>query len=141
MLGCLGGVAACSYALMRSEVHHRTRAILDPLTGLLNREALADRFAELAEQAAVTGGSIALVACDLDHFKDINDEHGHERGDTVLREAAYVLRKHLRSFELVYRLGGEEFLIVLPGAPLAEAEAIAEHTRAAIERHRLGGLP
>jgi diguanylate cyclase (GGDEF)-like protein len=141
MLGCLGGVAACSYALMRSEVHHRTRAILDPLTGLLNREALPDRFAELAEQAAVTGGSIALVACDLDHFKAINDEHGHERGDTVLREAAYVLRKHLRSFELVYRLGGEEFLIVLPGATRPEAEAIAEHTRVAVEQHRLAGLP
>jgi diguanylate cyclase (GGDEF)-like protein len=141
MLGCLGGVAACSYALMRSEVHHRTRAILDPLTGLLNREALPDRFAELAEQAAVTGGSIALVACDLDHFKEINDEHGHERGDTVLREAAYVLRKHLRSFELVYRLGGEEFLIVLPGATLPEAEAIAEQTRVAVEQHRLAGLP
>ena len=142
MLGCLGGVAACSYALMRSEVHHRTRAILDPLTGLLNREALPDRFAELAEQAAVTGGSIALVACDLDHFKDINDEHGHERGDTVLREAAYVLRKHLRSFELVYRLGGEEFLIVLPGAPLPEAEAIArahaQGDRAAPSRRAAG---
>ena len=66
-----------------------------------------------------------MVACDLDHFKQVNDVHGHDRGDAVLRDAAYVLRKHLRSFELAYRLGGEEFLIVLPGVALAEGMAIA----------------
>ena len=141
VLGCLGGLTAVSHSLMRSEVHHRTRAVLDPLTGLLNREGLADRFDELAVQAAVTGGSIALVVGDLDRFKAVNDAHGHERGDAVLRDVAYLLRKNLRSFELVYRMGGEEFLIVLPGAELLEARVIAEQARAAIEAHGLGGLP
>ena len=140
-LGCIVGLAACSYALMRSEVHQRTRATLDPLTGLLNREALGTRFAELAEQAALSDGSVALVVCDLDRFKAVNDEYGHDRGDTVLKEAAYIMRKNLRSFELVYRLGGEEFMVVLPGSTASEAEEVAERIRAAIERERPGGLP
>jgi diguanylate cyclase (GGDEF)-like protein len=125
---------------MRSEVHQRTRAILDPLTGLLNREALTGRFAELAEQAALTDEWVALVACDLDHFKAINDEYGHDRGDEVLHAAAQAIRNSLRSFELVYRTGGEEFLIVLPGASLEQAAELAERVRSLIERARPGGL-
>jgi diguanylate cyclase (GGDEF)-like protein len=140
-LATLGGLASISYVLMRSERQQRSDAILDPLTGLLNRKALMDRFAEIAEQAALTGGWVSLIACDLDHFKAINDEHGHERGDAVLKDAAYVIRRNLRSFELVYRMGGEEFLIVLPGATLADAEPLAERARVAIEDARPGGLP
>jgi diguanylate cyclase (GGDEF)-like protein len=135
------GLGAGSYTLMHSEIRQRTHAILDPLTGLLNRKALTDRFAELSEQAALTGESVALVACDLDGFKAVNDEHGHERGDAVLKEAAYVIRRSLRSFELVYRLGGEEFLIVLPGADTATALRLAETVRTAVEQTRPGGLP
>ena len=120
------GLAAFAQALMRAEMQQRSDAVLDPLTGLLNRKALASRFDEIAQQAALTGAPVCLIACDLDHFKQVNDAHGHERGDAVLKDAAYVLRKHLRSFELVYRLGGEEFLIVLPGVGLAEGRAIAE---------------
>jgi diguanylate cyclase (GGDEF)-like protein len=140
-LATLGGLAGISYALMRAERQQRSDAILDPLTGLLNRKALMDRFAEIAEQAAVTGGWVSLIACDLDHFKAINDEHGHERGDAVLRDAAYVIRHSLRSFELVYRMGGEEFLIVLPGATLEDAQPLAERARVAMEDARPGGLP
>ena len=58
-----------------------------------------------------------MIAADLDHFKEVNDTRGHETGDAVLRETAYEMRKCLRSFELFYRLGGEEFLVVIPGAP------------------------
>jgi diguanylate cyclase (GGDEF)-like protein len=140
-LATLGGLASISYALMRSERQQRSDAILDPLTGLLNRKALMDRFAEIEEQAAVTGGWVSLIACDLDHFKAINDEHGHERGDAVLRDAADVIRHTLRSFELVYRMGGEEFLIVLPGATLEDAQPLAERARVAMEDARPGGLP
>jgi len=138
---CVAGLTACAHALMRSEVQQRADAILDPLTGLLNRKALEDRFAELREQAVLTEGSVALVACDLDHFKAVNDEHGHDRGDAVLKEAAYVLRKNLRTFELVYRLGGEEFLVVLPGTELTQAKEIAERIRLSMEEQRPGGLP
>ena len=114
-LACCTGLAAFAETLMRAEMEQRSDAVLDPLTGLLNRKALGARFEEIAQQAALTGAPICLIAADLDHFKRVNDEHGHDRGDAVLKDAAYVLRKHLRSFELIYRLGGEEFLIVLPG--------------------------
>lgn len=142
--GCLValiGLAAGSHALMHAELRQRTQAILDPLTGLLNRKALMDRFAELSEQAALTDESVALVACDLDNFKAINDQYGHERGDAVLKDTAYVMRRSLRSFELVYRMGGEEFLIVLPGADETIACQLAETVREAIEAASPGGLP
>jgi diguanylate cyclase (GGDEF)-like protein len=89
----------------------------------------------------MTGAPICLIACDLDHFKRVNDDYGHARGDAVLKDAAYVMRKHLRSFELVYRLGGEEFLIVLPGVPIDEGRSIAERVRTGIENARPAGLP
>jgi diguanylate cyclase (GGDEF)-like protein len=140
-LASCAGLAAFAETLMRAEMQQRSDAVLDPLTGLLNRKALAGRFVEIAQQAALTGQPICLVACDLDHFKRVNDEHGHARGDAVLKDVAYLLRKSLRSFELVYRLGGEEFLIVLPGVPVPEARAIAERVRAGVEEARPGGLP
>jgi diguanylate cyclase (GGDEF)-like protein len=140
-IACCAGLAAFSETLMRAEMEQRSEAVLDPLTGLLNRKALLGRFEEIAQQAALTGAPICLIACDLDHFKRVNDEHGHDRGDAVLKDAAYVLRKQLRSFELIYRLGGEEFLIVLPGVALAEGRAIAERVRSGLEEARPGGLP
>ena len=139
-LACCAGLAAFSEALMRVELQQRSDAVLDPLTGLLNRNTLELRFDELAQQAKLTGAPVCLIACDLDHFKQVNDRHGHDRGDTVLKDAAYVLRKSLRSFELLYRLGGEEFLIVLPGSSLAEGRAIAERVRVGLEDARPGGL-
>jgi len=137
---CLIGLAACCYVLMGSDIRQRAEAILDPLTGLLNRNALTGRFAELAEQAALTGEPVALVLCDVDRFKHVNDEHGHERGDAVLKEVAYTMRRSLRSFELVYRLGGDEFLVVLPGAALGAAHTLAERLRDALAAARPGGL-
>ncbi len=140
-LASCGGLAAFAEALMRAELQQRSDAVLDPLTGLLNRKALAGRFEEIAQQAKLTGAPVCLVACDLDHFKQVNDVHGHDRGDAVLKDAAYVLRKQLRSFELVYRLGGEEFLIVLPGCSIHEGHAIAERVRIGLADARPGGLP
>jgi diguanylate cyclase (GGDEF)-like protein len=134
------GLAAFAQALMSAEMQQRSDAVLDPLTGLLNRKALATRFDEIGQQAALSGAPVCLVACDLDHFKQVNDVHGHDRGDAVLKDAAYVLRKHLRSFELAYRLGGEEFLIVLPGVGLPEGLAIAGRVCSGLEDARPGGL-
>jgi diguanylate cyclase (GGDEF)-like protein len=134
------GLTAFADTLMRTEMQQRSEAVLDPLTGLLNRKALAPRFEEIAQQAALTGGSVCLLAFDLDRFKQVNDRHGHERGDRVLTETAYTMRKQLRSFELVYRMGGEEFLIVLPDASLEQGVQVAERLRAAVERSRPCGL-
>lgn len=139
-LASAAGLTAFANTLMRTELKQRSDAVLDPLTGLLNRNALATRFEEIAQQAALTDGWVCLLVCDLDRFKEVNDVHGHERGDAVLREVADVLRTHLRSFELVYRLGGEEFLVVLPGSTLDVGRAIAERLRSMLEAARPAGL-
>lgn len=134
-------VTAVTTALTDAEVQFRGESVLDPLTGLLNRSGLAARFAEVGEQARLLKRPVCLIMCDLDHFKYVNDEHGHERGDVVLREVSYEMRKWLRSFELFYRLGGEEFLVLLPGIDLPHGVKIAEDLRAAVEASRPGGLP
>ncbi|HEY2142024.1 MAG TPA: diguanylate cyclase [Solirubrobacteraceae bacterium] len=135
-LALLVGVVSIVWALQAAELHHRDEAILDPLTGLLNRHALVPRFIEISHQARLTGQPVCVVLCDVDCFKAVNDEHGHDRGDAALRDIAYELRKRLRSFELVYRLGGEEFLIVLPGLDLSTGKATAERLRAAVAAAR-----
>jgi diguanylate cyclase (GGDEF)-like protein len=139
-LALLAGVVSIVLALQAAELHHRGEAILDPLTGLLNRHALAPRFAELAVQAHVNSQPVSLLLCDVDNFKAINDSHGHDQGDAVLRDVAYALRTQLRSFELVYRLGGEEFLVVLAGAGIGEGVEIAERLRTAVERAKPAGF-
>lgn len=132
-LALLFSVAILSTALMRSDMEHRSEAIVDPLTGMLNRGALQTRLPELAAQAEVNGRPVGVVVLDLDRFKAVNDGHGHAVGDLVLQEVAYRVRKHLRAYDLAYRLGGEEFLVVLPGADLEQATEIAEGLRVAIE--------
>jgi diguanylate cyclase (GGDEF)-like protein len=139
-LALLAGVVSIVWALQAAELHHRDEAILDPLTGLLNRHALMPRFIELSHQARLTQQPVCMVLCDVDGFKAINDEYGHDRGDAVLRDVAYELRKRLRSFELVYRLGGEEFLIVLPGLESKAGMEVAERLREAVEQTRPQGI-
>ncbi len=125
-------VAILSTALMRSDVEHRTEAVIDELTGMLNRKALTHRIAELTQQARMTGEPVGMIVGDLDHFKEINDSAGHSVGDDVLRDVAYLLRGQLRAFDLAYRIGGEEFLVLLPGSGLAQSGVIAEQLRRAV---------
>ncbi len=140
-LALLVAVTAIVWALQGAELHHRDEAILDPLTGLLNRYALAPRFLEISQQALVTGQPVSIILCDVDRFKEVNDVHGHDCGDAVLRDIAYDLRRRLRSFELVYRLGGEEFMVVLPGVGLTAGHATAERLRAGVQTLRPTGIP
>ena len=127
----------CPSALMRSDLEHRTEAVIDDLTGMLaNRRALEQRLEELEAQAVVGGQSVAAIAADIDHFKRVNDEHGHARGDDVLVEVAYRLRSRLRAFDLAYRVGGEEFLVLLPGAGMEEARILADALRDAVVADR-----
>jgi diguanylate cyclase (GGDEF)-like protein len=135
------GIAMYIHPLVDSDVRHRADSTLDELTGLLNRRGLEPRFAEVAEQAALTGQPVSLVVADIDRFKSINDEHGHGVGDDVLREVAFAMRAGLRTFELLYRFGGEEFLLLLPGANENDAAEIAEELRVAIEEVHPAGLP
>jgi diguanylate cyclase (GGDEF)-like protein len=141
VLALLVGVVAIVSALQAAELHHRDEAILDQLTGLLNRHALLPRFTEITQQARLTNQPVCLLLVDLDRFKEVNDWRGHHLGDAVLQAVAYEMRKQLRSFELMYRLGGEEFLIVLPGVDLETGEILAERLREAIQEAPPAGIP
>jgi len=136
-------VALLGGALVQSDRDHRREAILDPLTGLLNRSALAQRFSELTADSRDprNAGKLGLLIGDLDHFKLVNDQHGHAVGDVVLKDVGYTLRKHLRALDNVYRVGGEEFVVLLPGAGGVEgAYEVAERLREAVEESRPAGL-
>ena len=139
-VAALFGLSVFADGLMRAEVESRSTSGQDALTGLLNRKALATHFAEVAKQAEMTGRDVCLVLMDLDHFKAVNDEHGHSRGDAVLRDAAQVMRNNLRSFELVYRVGGEEFLVLMPGVDRAGGRIVADRLREALAGARPGEL-
>jgi len=140
VLVLLAALIVVQQPVVDAEIRWRKDAVLDPLTGLLNRQGLKRRFIELAEQARLAADPVSLVLLDLDTFKAVNDEHGHARGDAVLTEVAYALRKELRSFELLYRLGGDELLLILPGAQFEAAHRLAEQARAAIEQCHPAGL-
>jgi diguanylate cyclase (GGDEF)-like protein len=134
-------MAILSGAATQSEREHRREAVIDPLTGLLNRTAFAQRLAEL--QSQINRGldePIGFLLGDVDHFKAVNDVHGHPVGDAVLTDVAYALRTELRTYDLVYRVGGEEFAVVLPGADLETTREIAERLRAAVASASTGGI-
>jgi diguanylate cyclase (GGDEF)-like protein len=137
LLGIIGFTGA---TVGRSSIHYRGAAVVDDLTGMLNRAALTARAAELAHQTRLTGERVAVILADLDHFKSINDRHGHARGDVVLQEVAYRIRKYLRAFESVYRLGGEEFAVLLTGCDGIDARRAAERIRDAVHSEAVHGL-
>lgn len=108
-------------------------AHVDPLTGLYNRRYALPQLAAIAARAADTGTDFAVMVVDLDRFKLVNDRHGHAAGDQVLVEVARRLTANLRSSDLLARIGGEEFLVVLPDCPMAEARRVAERLCQAVE--------
>ncbi len=131
-----------SGALVESDRAHRRRSTLDPLTGLFNRNALEQRLSELDGQPCnpSEGFSHAFLLCDLDHFKRVNDQFGHAAGDAVLQDVAYTMRAALRAGDSIYRVGGEEILVMLPGAGHVDAMEIAERLRVAVRERRPVGV-
>jgi two-component system, cell cycle response regulator len=109
-------------------------ALTDELTGLYNRRYLDAHLDELIERVHQDGISAAVLMFDIDHFKQVNDAHGHAAGDDVLRELAVRTVNSVRSVDLVARWGGEEFVVVMPETDLAIASAVAERLRAAVAR-------
>jgi diguanylate cyclase (GGDEF)-like protein len=126
-------VAMFQTVLMRSDVKYRAEAVVDPLTQTLNRNALNHRVAELEQQSRLAKLPVGVIVADLDEFKQINDRLGHSCGDAVLRSVAYELRRSLRAFDLLYRIGGEEFLVLVPGADLERLGTLAEELRESVE--------
>jgi two-component system chemotaxis response regulator CheY len=130
--------------LSESLAREEALATRDSLTGLPNRRALYDRARAELSRAARENGSVAVILVDLDHFKGINDQFGHAAGDEALRRVAEVLEANQREYDYGGRWGGEEFLVILPGATLPQAAGVAERIRAAMETIRLepaGGAP
>lgn len=111
------------------------QAQTDALTGVMNRGGLMTSLAKEIERAERYQHQLSLLMVDLDHFKEVNDQHGHLYGDTVLIEAASILSKACRSTDLVGRYGGEEFLLLLPETNTEEARQLAERIRRDIEQH------
>lgn len=121
---------------LRTRAHQAAlerRARTDGLTGLGNRGALEERLAALAALSRRRAAPLSLIIADLDHFKRINDEHGHATGDLVLRWVAGVLKAQAREGDMVARFGGEEFVIVAPDCERLGAIAMAERIRQTVE--------
>lgn len=131
------------FICVRQDVTERRRqderlahlATHDPLTGLLNRQALAEHL-ERWVQRALRGAAVAILVVNADHFKLVNGLVGHQGGDLVLRALARLLKAATRSTDVLARLGGDEFAVLLDGAPVAEAERVAERLRCTVEEHR-----
>lgn len=139
-LGAIGAVGILTTPLMISDQENRSDARIDALTGLLNRHALELRIPELELQADGSDVTIGVIVADLDHFKAVNDQHGHAGGDDVLRATSVRLRTQGRAFELIYRIGGEEFLVLMPGASLQDTIERAETLRGAVSGEPVAGV-
>jgi two-component system cell cycle response regulator len=135
----LGSVALKFYAhqSLDAALHDRVMrlATVDAGTGLFNRRYLMDALQRACRSARQTGRPLCLVMLDLDHFKRVNDGHGHAAGDLVLRECAAVASLVVGQSGVLGRIGGEEFLLLLPNTGLAAALALAEQLRAAVAGH------
>jgi two-component system cell cycle response regulator len=121
------------YELLRANYERGlSLALTDALTGLYNRRYMEQHLHELFGRMRVSGKPLCIVLGDIDRFKAINDQHGHAAGDEVLKTVAKRLASNLRAFDMVIRLGGEEFVCVLPDVDLASARIVAERLRLSI---------
>lgn len=118
--------------LVESEQRWRSMAHTDALTGAMNRRGGDRLLAELVQRSARAGTDLAAMMCDIDHFKRVNDTHGHAAGDRVLASVARALRTTLRDGDVVVRHGGEEFLVLVPGANVDVATRLAERLRSVV---------
>lgn len=133
-------VVAAASILLTSDIKSRGEAQLDPLTGLLNRKAMADQMALMTVRSATAGLSDAILVCDIDHFKNVNDTLGHEVGDRVLIEVANRIRSCLRIKDKIFRYGGEEFVVILSEETPNNAEAVATRILETVSKSPIVGM-
>jgi diguanylate cyclase (GGDEF)-like protein len=139
VLGVL--IVALKEGLDRALVRLRVLAAHDPLTGALNRRAFGDALAAAVARAERGEGGCAIAILDVDHFKRINDAHGHAAGDEALCRLTRLLTDRARANDVVGRLGGEEFAVLLDGTDAAGAEVVADDLRRALAAGAVPGLP
>jgi len=133
VLGSAGAVVGLLRARMEElAVEMSSQAHTDSVTGIANRRSFDERFDIELDRAARNATDLTLVICDLDRFKAVNDKLGHEEGDVALRLAASSIAASVRSIDVVARLGGEEFAVLLPDANGSEAFEVAERLRLAV---------
>lgn len=141
LIGAIGliGLFAIGFSLIESQRSVLEGLVMrDPLTGIGNRLALNEGLIRAEKRMARTGRSTSLILIDVDHFKSINDRHGHQAGDQVLIRLGEILRQRTRQTDSCFRMGGEEFVVMIPDAHLGEAFALAKSLRDMI-RNQLGG--
>ena len=121
------------------EASLRADAMTDPMTGLANYRSFSQSLERELERSRRYAMPLSLIAVDLDHLKVINDEHGHDAGNDAIRVAARVLTSAVRKFEVVARIGGDEFAVILPSTGASDAGRLAERLRAEIRAHVVHG--
>ena len=130
-------LSALAVTLLRSRARFRRRAQTDYLTGIANRRHLFDVAALVLQRAARSNEPVSLLVFDIDHFKQINDNYGHDVGDTAIRHVVSAAKPVSRKQDLLARLGGEEFALLLPGADLQHATEVAERLRKQVQDNPL----
>lgn len=154
-LSQVGGTQATKYRILLDNYFDEARGVaetasqttltrsadkIDSLTELLDRKTFDEQLTEEIRSAADCGESLALVFVDVDHFKKVNDTHGHQKGDDVLKAVGKILNGVVRGKGSAFRYGGEEMIVLLPNHSLGEAIAVAERCRIEIEAARPGGI-
>ncbi|PIE61400.1 MAG: GGDEF domain-containing protein [Desulfobacterales bacterium] len=123
-------------ALKRELEGVRQAAKTDTLTGLLNRRGFDEAFIQASREAQENNTPLTIVLCDIDHFKQVNDTHGHLIGDNVLKMLAKLLHDHIKGKDIAARFGGEEFILILPDTDIPGGVALAEQMRKSLQKKR-----
>nr|WP_083700710.1 GGDEF domain-containing protein [Halomonas sp. 1513] len=137
----IAALMAALFKIMRQKQQVEALSVTDELTGLNNRRALLDQASRLFAQSTRSGAPISLALIDIDHFKQVNDEHGHPTGDRILVALGSLLRDVVRRADVVARIGGEEFCVLMPATDAAGAAELCERLRRAVAEHAFRGAP
>jgi diguanylate cyclase (GGDEF)-like protein len=136
---------ALALANLKLEASLRSQSIRDPLTNLFNRRYMEESLEREMRRAIRNRGSVGIIMLDIDHFKTVNDVHGHDAGDAMLRAIGELVQRSIRAEDIACRYGGEEFTLILPDAALQDAAQRADALRESVKHiaiaHRRQALP
>jgi len=134
LLTVSGFTAIFAHNLANQQALLEKQVCTDPLTGLLNRSSLSRTLLKSVEQNKQNGKPTTILMLDIDHFKSVNDEYGHDAGDRVIRKVGNLIARNVREHDLAFRIGGEEFLVLLRDTDHVQSEDIAQQIRQSVEK-------